>query len=67
MWWAYKKLLIKFVRGWIISRQAAVATFRGHLFAIFFLRETGGVYTPTVQKIIKIKKVQNSTGQANNF
>jgi len=55
------------VRGWIISRQAAVATFRGHLFAIFFLRETGGVYTPTVQKIIKIKKVQNSTGQANNF
>jgi len=54
------------VRGWIISRQAAVATFRGLLFA-FFLRETGGVYTPTVQKIIKIKKVQNSTGQANNF
>ena len=37
MWWAYKKLLIKFVCGWIISRQAAVATFRGLLFAIWFL------------------------------
>ena len=29
-----------------------------------FFRETGGVYTPTVQKFIKNKKVQNSTRQA---